>query len=41
MRRLNVNWPFHDIPSKADSDHETGLGLKRRYNRARLLKAVK
>jgi hypothetical protein len=41
MRRLNVNWTFHDIRAKADSDHETGLGLMRRYNRARRLKAVK
>ena len=41
MRRLNMDWTFHDIRAKADSDHETGLGLMRRYNRARRLKAVK
>jgi hypothetical protein len=45
MRRLRsrgaFSWRFHDIRAKADSDHETGLGLMRRYNRARKLKAVK
>lgn len=51
MRRLRARgvpegekafaWRFHDLRAKADSDHETGLGLMRRYNRARRLKAVK
>lgn len=45
MRRLKAqepfSWRFHDLRAKADSDHETGLGLMRRYNRARKLKAVK
>jgi hypothetical protein len=41
MRRLDVSWTFHDLRAKADSDHETGLGLMRRYNRARRLRAVK
>jgi hypothetical protein len=48
MRRLRGTgtdkafaWRFHDLRAKADSDHETGLGLMRRYNRARKLKAVK
>ena len=45
MRRLKnkagFEWRFHDLRAKADSDHETGLGLMRRYNRARRLKAVK
>ena len=41
MRRLDVSWTFHDLRAKADSDHETGLGLMRRYNRARKLRAVK
>ena len=41
MRRLEVSWTFHDLRAKADSDHETGLGLMRRYNRARRLRAVK
>lgn len=35
MRRLDVSWTFHDLRAKADSDHETGLGLMRRHNRAR------
>jgi len=29
------------IRAKTDSDHETGLGLMRHYNRARRLRAVK
>lgn len=41
MTRLNVRWTLHDLRAKADSDHETGLGLMRRYNRARRLRAVK
>ena len=45
MRRLKgrspFEWRFHDLRAKADSDHETGLGLMRRYNRARRLRAVK
>lgn len=44
-RRLRVRepaeWRFHDLRAKADSDSATGLGLMRRYNRARRLKAVK
>jgi len=39
--KVGANWHFHDLRAKADSDHETGLGLMRRYNRARRLKAVK
>lgn len=38
---VTLGWRFHDIRAKADSDHETGLGLMRRYNRARKLRAVK
>lgn len=45
MRRLRAqtghDWRFHDLRAKADSDSESGLGLMRRYNRARRLKAVK
>ena len=45
MRRLkaktSVRWCFHDLRAKAESDHETGLGLMRRYSRARKLKAVR
>lgn len=45
MRRMRaktgVEWRFHDLRAKAESDHETGLGLMTRYNRARHLKAVK
>lgn len=36
-----IKWRFHDLRAKAESDHETGLGLMRRYVRARKLKAVK
>ena len=45
MRRMKaktgVKWTFHDIRAKADSDHKTGLGLMRRYNRAQKFTAVK
>jgi integrase len=41
MRTRDVSWTFHDLRAKADSDHETGVGLMRRYNRARKLRAVK
>lgn len=45
MRRMKaktgIEWRFHDIRAKAESDHETGLGLMRRYTRARKLRAVK
>lgn len=39
--RTGAKWTFHDLRAKAESDHETGLGLMRRYNRARKLKAVR
>lgn len=41
IRRLDVSWTFHALRATADADHETGLGLIRRYNRARRLRAVK
>ncbi len=45
MRRLKAEtgakWCFHDLRAKAESDHATGLGLMRRYSRARKLKAVR
>lgn len=45
MRRLKaatgIDWRFHDIRAKAESDHETGLGLMRRYARGRKLRAVR
>lgn len=45
MRRMKaktgIEWRFHDIRAKAESDHETGLGLMRRYARGRKLRAVK
>ena len=45
MRRLRaktgIEWRFHDIRAKAHSDHETGLGLMRRYARAAKRKAVR
>ncbi len=45
MRRVKsktgAKWCFHDLRAKAESDHPTGLGLMRRYSRARKLKAVR
>ena len=45
MRRMKaktgIKWRFHDLRAKAESDHATGLGLMRRYMRARRLAAVK
>ena len=45
MRRMKaktgIKWRFHDLRAKAESDHATGLGLMRRYKRARKLAAVK
>lgn len=41
MKRLRLGWTLHDLRAKADSDHETGLGLMRRYNRAKRLRAVR
>lgn len=40
MRRLKTGWTFHDIRAKAESDHDTGLGLMARYKRARRLEPV-
>ena len=39
--KTGADWHFHDLRAKADSDHKIGLGLMRRYNRAKRLKAVK
>ena len=39
--KTSITWRFHDLRAKAESDHATGLGLMRRYNRARKLSAVK
>jgi len=45
MQRLKAktgaDWHFHDLRAKAESDHKQGLGLMRRYTRARKLQAVK
>jgi site-specific recombinase XerC len=41
MRRLQVDWTFHDLRAKAESDHPTGLGLLTRYKRARELKPTR
>ncbi len=45
MRRMKqttgIKWRFHDLRAKAESDHETWLGLMRRYTRVRKLRAVK
>lgn len=40
MRRLKVDFTFHDIRAKAESDHATGLGLLSRYKRARRVTPV-
>lgn len=40
MRRLEVDWTFHDLRAKAESDHATGLGLLARYKRAQKLTPV-
>lgn len=41
MRRLKVDWRFHDIRAKAESDHKTGFGLMPLYNRAKRQKPVR
>jgi len=41
MRRLGVDWTFHDLRAKAESDHPTGLGLLSRYKRARDLRPTR
>jgi integrase len=41
MRRLEVDWTFHDLRAKAESDHGTGLGLLARYRRAKHLTPVR
>lgn len=41
MRRLDVEWTFHDLRRKAESDHKTGLGLLARYKRAWDLRPVR
>lgn len=41
MRRLGTDWTFHDIRAKAESDHDTGLGLMARYKRAHRLNPVR
>ena len=40
MRRLEVDWTFHDLRAKAESDHRTGMGLLSRYKRARRIAPV-
>lgn len=40
MRRLNVDWTFHDLRAKAESDHHEGMGLLSRYKRARRVSPV-
>lgn len=40
MRRLEVDWNFHDLRGKAESDHKTGMGLLTRYKRARRVSPV-
>lgn len=41
MRRLQVDWTYHDLRRKAESDHPIGLGLLARYKRAWDLKPVR
>jgi len=41
MRRLAVDWTFHDIRAKAESDHAQGLGLMPLYRRAKRHKPVR
>lgn len=41
FQRLGVPWTFHDLRAKAESDHDTGLGLMARYQRARILTPVR
>jgi len=41
MRRLNVDWTFHDIRAKAESDHEEGLGLLPLYKRSKVSRPVR
>ena len=41
MRRLDVDWTFHDLRRKAESDHKKGLGLLSRYKRAWDLEPVR
>lgn len=40
MRRLEVDWTFHDLRAKAESDHKAGMGLLTRYKRARRIAPV-
>lgn len=40
-RDHGIDWTFHDLRAKAESDHASGLGLMRRYSRARKLEAVR
>lgn len=40
-KATGIDWRFHDLRAKAESDHKTGLGLMRRYARAKKLEAVK
>jgi len=41
MRRLGVDWRFHDIRAKAESDHAQGLDLLPLYRRAKRYKPVR
>lgn len=41
MRRLSVEWTFHDLRAKAESDHKSGLGLLARYKRAKRLEPTR
>lgn len=41
MRRLGVDWTFHDLRGKAESDHKTGMGLMPLYKRARTVSPVR
>lgn len=38
MKRLGVDWNFHDLRAKAESDHPKGLGLLTRYDRRKVVR---
>lgn len=41
MRRLGVDWTFHDLRAKAESDHKTGMGLLPLYQRKKIILPVR
>ena len=41
MKRLGVDWNFHDLRAKAESDHPKWLGLLTRYDRRKVVRPFK